>query len=67
VKVAETNKGAFVAELVRDMYNVHYARKNGLSGVDYIQHVIVETPDDPDLQRWVRDIVETVGRKFEEK
>jgi len=35
---------AFVAELVRDMYNVHYARKSGAGGLDYIQHVIVETP-----------------------
>ena len=49
------------------MYNVHYARKHGLSGVENLQQVVVETPDDPNLQKWVRDIVETVGRKFEEK
>lgn len=65
-KTAATNKGAFVAELIRDMYNV-------LKGVPIdeegrkLTKVVVTYPDDPSMRKWVGDTVNAVARKFESK
>lgn len=61
-KTAKTNKGEFVAELIRDMYNV-------LKGGDWyeLEKVVVVYPDDPDLAKWVKDTVNAVAEKFEKK
>ncbi|MCC6050988.1 MAG: hypothetical protein LM580_09790, partial [Thermofilum sp.] len=61
-KTAKTNKGEFVAELIRDMYNV-------LNGGDQyeLEKVVVVYPDDPDLAKWVKGTVNAVAEKFKEK
>jgi len=61
-KAATTNKGEFVAELIRDMYNVLKGAK--YSGQKALSKVVVVYPDDPEVRDWVINTVKTVSQEF---